>query len=426
MNEDFLHYIWQQELFSKKLRSVDGDDIEIISTGMHNTDAGPDFSNARIRLNGTIWAGNIEIHIDSADWEKHRHHQDPAYNNVILHVVGKFTRQAFRSNGEVIPTVILEYDPSLFERYQHMVGSNLDIPCQADLKKVDDFSIKLWLESLSIERIEEKSQYIQEVMSFTNNNWEETFYISLARNFGFKTNALPFELMAKATPQKLLAKYGKNLHQLEALLFGQAGLLSGQGDDAYYQALQKEYGYFQKIHSLKPIDGFLWKYLRLRPSNFPTIRLAQFAHLAHSSEHLFSKTIEAKTLDELNSLYDCHVSDYWKTHYTFGKTSKNKTKNIGKTALQGLYINTIIPFLFIYGKSRGKEYLVENALHLLSEIPAESNAIIKNWANLGIVAENAAQSQALIQLKNSYCIQKNCLYCQIGNAIIRNKINEAG
>lgn len=420
MTEDFLHYIWKQGLFENKVLSDTGEQVEIISQGMQNMDAGPDFLNARVRINGVLWAGNIEIHIDSAGWTKHNHQKDAAYDNVILHVVAQINKPAFRTNGEQLPTIELKFNNRYFKKYEELLNKKQAIPCNPDIKKVDSILKSVWLDTLCIERLENKTQYIHEILAFTKGNWEETFYVGLARSFGFKTNALPFELLAKSVPLKLVMKYSDNPFILEALLFGQAGFLSEQALDDYQATLQKEYEFLKKVHNLKPIEKHLWKFLRLRPVNFPTIRLAQFVSLFHKSSALFSKTIETPGIKQLEELLTCEAGEYWHTHYTFGKISTKKKKPVGDKALSGIIINTIIPFLFLYGKIRGKNEQMEKALRLLEGLPAENNSIINDWIDAGLIPENANQSQALLQLTGNYCIHKNCLNCQIGNIIIRN------
>jgi hypothetical protein len=421
MNEEFLHYIWSQELFEKVMLADTGEKIEILAPGVYNKDAGPDFMNARIKIDATIWAGNIEIHLDSEAWKIHRHAINLAYNNVILHVVLKSGEAVFRQNGTQIPTVVLKFDPKIFKKYLELSSGKPPLPCSSELKRVDDFIINMWLESLMIERLESKTAYIRSLLEFTKESWEDTFYIILARNFGFNTNALPFELLAKSIPLKILSKYRNNLIQLEALLFGQAGFLNNEFSDEYALTLKKEYEYIRKAHNLVPIENHLWKFLRLRPINFPAIRIAQFAALVHKSNHLFSKTIEANTIDDLELLYKVGVSDYWKNHFTFNKTSKSTSKIMGELALTAIIINTVIPFMFIYGILRAKSDLKQKALYILGQIPAEKNHITRSWVKAGIVPDNASQSQALIQLSNEYCKQKNCIYCQIGNSILRNR-----
>jgi hypothetical protein len=421
MNEEFLHFIWAQELFNKELIADTGEKVEVISTGTLNKDAGPDFLNARIKIDNTIWAGNVEIHTDSANWEKHKHNIDKGYDSVILHVVYSNNQPTVNSNGRKISTVVLDFDSELYEKYQKIVAGKMPVPCHRDLKKVDDFIINMWFNSLIAERLEEKTDYLKLILELTKGNWEETFYIALARTFGFKTNALPFEMLAKSIPLKLLSKYKSDLKPLEALLFGQAGFFESQAEDKYTLLLQKEYEYIRTAHRLKPLENHLWKFLRLRPANFPTIRIAQFASLVHQSQHLFSKTIEANSFDELFKLYNCSVSEYWENHYSFGKLSKPEKKSIGKSSVFGIFINTVIPFIFLYGKQHGNNVMTEKAIGLLEQLPAEKNHIVESWIAEGIKVNNSLQSQALLQLTSNYCISKNCLYCQIGNTIIRNR-----
>lgn len=421
MKEEFLHFIWKQELFEKQLIADTGEEIEVISTGMHNHDSGPDFINARIKINNTIWAGNIEIHTRSENWKQHKHHIDPAYNNVILHIVASKGAKCFRQNGEQLPTAELQYRPELYLNFQDILKSSDKIPCAKDLKLVDVFTVKIWFDSLCIDRIESKTNHIRDALSGTNNNWEEAFFHILSKSFGFKTNSLPFELLAKSIPIRILVKYSSNIYQLEALLFGQAGFLYNDFDCEYHLRLRKEYSYLKKIHKLSPIEQHLWKFLRLRPSNFPTVRIAQFAALINKSKHLLSKIIETENINDLRALFDCRASEYWNEHYNFGSKTTKKEKKLGKAAIDGILINTIIPFVFYYGKNRMRHELIDRALTLLSKIPAEVNSIIRKWRDLDIIAKNAAESQALIQLTNNYCNSKNCLYCQLGNEIIRKK-----
>jgi hypothetical protein len=422
MTEQFLQYIWQHQLFEKEnMLSVQKEKVEIITPGVYNTNAGPDFLNARIKLNDTIWAGNIEIHTDSALWQTHGHHRNKAYNNVILHVVLNYSIPATTTDNREIPTIELKIDETLVRNYQSLVFSESSIPCSEGLHLADSFIWKMWLDRLCIERLESKTDQIKGLLDQNKGNWEESFYIILAKSFGFKTNALPFEMLARLTPLKVISKYSNNLTQLEALLFGQAGFLNEMPEDQYTESLKKEYQYLKKVHNLKPVEKHLWKFLRLRPSNFPTIRIAQFAGLIHRSSRLFSKILEAENINTLHNLLKCHVSEYWNTHYTFGTTSKLQKKNLGKLAINGLLINTIVPFMFIYGKDRGMEEVSSRAIDFLELLPPEKNTIVSQWNNHNVIAKNAAQSQALIELLNIYCNEKNCLYCQVGNTIIQHR-----
>jgi len=420
MKEEFLQFIWKYKLYNKTgLQSTNNDGIEVLNEGSQNLDSGPDFFNAKIKIKDTVWAGNVEIHINSSDWYTHKHHQDKAYDNVILQVVYNHDREVFRTNGQLIPTLELRFDQNLLSNYDSLLSEETWIPCQEEVNRVDSFTMANWLEKLTIERLQEKSIKINEQLDQTNNSWEESFYIQVARNFGFKLNADPFEQLAKSLPLKTLAKHKNNLFQIEALLYGQAGFLMEESGDAYYLRLKKEYIYLKRKFDLKPIEKHTWKFLRSRPGNFPTIRIAQFSSLIHNSTALFSKVMDTSTMKEFFNLFKLKPSEYWETHYQFNKESVKKEKPIGKSAIDILLINTIIPFLFVYGKSKGLPKLQEKAIQLLEEIKPEKNTIISKWDELGLKASNAFETQALIQLKNKYCSHKKCLNCRIGNLIIR-------
>jgi len=419
MTEDFLHYIWKYGKFdSQNFRTTNGEKIEILSKGLHNRHAGADFSNAKIKIGDTIWAGNVEIHLHAGDWYRHKHDSNPAYNNVILHVVAEAAQATLRTSGEEIPTAVLPIQPKLIEQYNNLMDKQLDIACAKQIHEIKPYIFEFWLEKLMVERLQEKSEAILFHFRQNKNNWELTFYQMLARNFGFKLNAQPFEQLARALPLIYLAKHKNNLHQIEAMLFGQAGFLADENGDEYYLSLQKEYHFLQKKFNLKPIEKHLWKFLRLRPVNFPTIRLAQFARLVHRSSALFSRIIETEKFENLMQLFDIQASDYWDTHYVFNKESKKQVKRFGKTAFQAVLINTVVPFLFLYGKEKDDNKLKDRALQFLNALPSEKNHLIKKWEKLNIKAENAAYSQALLQLKNEYCDKKRCLECAVGNALI--------
>lgn len=425
MKEEFLHYIWKYRLYKdSNLKNQNKESIEVLNQGTHNIDSGPDFFNAKIKINETIWAGNVEIHINSSDWFTHNHHKDKAYNNVILQVVLNHNKEAVRTNGKSISTLEIEFDHGLLKNYESLIKNELWISCQNDIHKVDSFILQNWLEKLSIERLEEKAEKVNKLLKITNNNWETSFYFQLAQNFGFKLNSDPFELLAKSLPLQYLAKHKDSLFQIEALLFGQAGFLNTESGDEYYERLKEEYSYLQKKFGLIPIENHLWKFLRSRPGNFPTIRIAQFAQLIHSSISLFSKILQTESVNDFYKLFIVKPSEYWDNHYIFNKESIEKSKTIGKSAVDIILINTIIPFLFIYGKAKGLHELQERSIKILENIKPEKNSIITRWKDLGLEATNAFNTQALIQLKNKYCNLKKCLNCQAGNYIIR-KVNES-
>ncbi|XHR97796.1 DUF2851 family protein [Mucilaginibacter sp. UC70_90] len=422
--EDFLHYIWKFRLFEREnLQTVDGEELEIFSAGLHNSDSGPDFHNARIRIGETVWAGNVEVHLSASDWQKHGHTNDGAYDNVILHVVYRNDVPLFLPNGRKVPTLELQsrISEALYNKYHKLVfGNQSFIPCENGIATVDSLTMQNWLTRVLVERMEKRSTNVAAALALNKGDWEETFYQFLAANFGFKVNALPFELMAKSLPQLILAKNKNSPMQIEALIFGQAGLLEGEFKDDYPLKLQKEYEYLRKKYNLKPIESHLWKFMRLRPQNFPTIRLAQFAALIVQSNHLLSKTLEIKEVKALRSLFtEIKVNDYWDDHYRFDVQSKPSSKNMGDGSVDILLLNTVALFLFSYGKQHQQQYYISRSLKLLENLPAEKNNIIADFVNLGVKIETAFESQALLELKNNYCNYKKCLQCGVGNKILK-------
>ena len=421
MLEEFLQYIWKYGLFDRhNLVSDTGEPVEIIKLGEQNMNAGPDFTDVRLRIGKTLWAGNVEVHIHASDWYKHQHHKDEAYSSVVLQVVHKSDQTVKRKNGEVLPSVELKFDDHIYRNYKELIGNKMWIACQDKLAGLDKFVINYWMDTLMIERLIEKSSSIRQTLEQNHNDWTETFYIHLARNFGFKVNADPFEMLARSVPVKYLARHKNNLSQLEAVLFGQAGFLNDNAEDEYINTLRKEYKFLQSKFNLKPLDKHIFKFLRLRPDNFPTIRIAQFASLIYKSSFLFSKIIDTESVSKLTGCFDIAASDYWSEHYQFGKEfagRKNK-KKLGNESFNNIIINTVAPFLFLYGLVNGREDVKDRALNFLHDVPAEKNAIIRGWAETGIKPVNAFQSQALIQLKNNYCNRHKCLQCQLGNKII--------
>jgi len=422
MREDFLHYLWRMKrLDFANLQTTQGEPIHILHFGRHNTHAGPDFLEARIQIGDTQWAGNVEMHLQASEWLQHQHQKDKAYNNVILHVVLEEDQAIHRTSGERIPCLEVKkrIPPKLSKTYQQLQHSAYWIPCQHHFHSVSGLTKNMWLDRLLVERLEQKTVYIAERLQQNTNNWETTFYQILARNFGVKVNADPFELLAKNTPSSLFAKHKTNLFQIEALLFGQAGLLEKDFEDAYPQALKKEYLFLKGKYSLSPIRSESWRFLRMRPANFPTIRLAQFATLIYQSSHLLSKILEIKILKDIEKLFEISLSDYWLTHYVFDKETPKRKKTLGKSTIHLLVINTIAPFLFLYGSQKGIEDYKDLALQLLESIPPEKNSIIRQWEGLGMQPESAYQTQALLQLKNEYCSSHRCLECSIGGAILK-------
>ncbi len=420
--EEFLQYIWENRLFSAdNMKTVIGEELEIINVGKRNTDSGPDFFNAKIKIDDTIWVGNIEIHKNASEWNKHNHQSNKAYNNVILHVVENSDSPIFRSNGEEIPVFVLKYPSHLKTNYQNLLDAKTWIACENQFHKIDPIILQLGFNRLMVERLENKTEEILTRLQQNNSDWNTTFYQVLARMFGFKVNALPFELLAKSLPLEVLAKHKSSLFQIESLLFGNSGLLNDQllGDE-YYLNLRDEYAFLYKKYKLKGIESHLWKFMRLRPGNFPTVRISQFAALIHRSHGLFSKIIEIEDLDILKKLFKVEASEYWNVHYSFNKKSKrNSIKELGETSVNMLIINVVIPFLFVYGEKQNKEYLKNRALEFLEKLPPEQNSIVEKWEKLGVNARSAFESQALLQLKNKFCERKKCLNCQIGVKLVK-------
>lgn len=432
MQEEFLWHIWKFRLFdSRNLQTTGGEVLQIIKTGEHNRDAGPDFFNARIKIGKTVWAGNVEMHLRASDWKKHFHEKNRAFDNIILHIVYEADAKLFRKNGEEIPALELKnrIPQNIYGKYLRFKASRDWIPCGKQISSVEKFTLNNWLDRLLVERLERKSKAITESLKQNKNNWEETFYQFLARNFGQKINSEPFELFARALPVSVLAKHKNSLSQIEALLFGVAGMLSptptlparegaGKQHDEYFLELQKEFKFLKQKFNLKSIDSSLWKFMRLHPPNFPTIRISQFANLIFRASHLFSKILEAATVEQIINLLYAETSEYWETHYRFGKTSAKRKKILGKDSIHLIIINTIVPFLFVYGKERGEEKLCERALLFLEKTDAENNSIVSKWKTAGVPAKNAYQTQALLQLKNEYCSKKRCLECAVGAKLL--------
>jgi len=420
--EEFIHFIWENRLFhNKSLKTQSGEKVEIVKTGRRNTNAGPDFFNAQVKIDDTLWAGNIEIHKKASDWEKHNHSSNKAYENVILHVVEEADKSTFRMNGTQIPTLEITWPEQFTRNYRKLLDSKSWIACQEQFHQVDPVLLRLGFNRLMIERLENKTTEIEKRLAENKNNWNETFYQMLARMFGFKVNAVPFELLAKAVPMQILAKHKSNLFQLEALLFGTSGLLNEEliGDD-YFIRLREEFSFLYKKYNLKTVEPHLWKFMRLRPVNFPTIRIAQLAHLIQKSQGLFSKIIETDNLPGLKNLFEVKASDYWDSHYRFNKnTTRSQPKELGETSINTLIINVVAPFLFVYGEKQNQEHLKNRALDFLEQLPAEKNSIVKNWEVLGIQPRSAFETQALIELKTHYCEPKKCLNCQIGNKLVK-------
>lgn len=424
--EVFLHYIWKLKLFDfNTLCTTDDETVELVNVGIHNHNTGPDFKDARIRIGGTLWAGSVEIHKKSSDWLVHQHQKDKAYNNTILHVVYEHDQNIYRSDGIPIPTLVLKdkIPAQYVQRYWELSTSKNKIPCEHRFFAVPVALKNIWLERLVVERLEDKTSEIRRSLEQSQNNWEVTFYQFLARNFGAKQNSMTFEALAKSLPLRVLSKHKSNLFQLEALLLGQAGFLSTseatKTKDDYWLKLQKEYTFLAKKYQLISLNASSWQFGRMRPANFPTIRLAQFAVLIHQSTHLFSKILVEPNVNLLRKMFLIQLQGYWTNHYRLGEESSKRKKSLGGGTVDLILINTIAPFLFVYGDYKGIEMYKERAVRLLQILQPEQNSIIANWQNLGMVTDSAHDTQGLLQLKKKYCDSKRCLSCSIGHRILQ-------
>ncbi|RZJ74195.1 MAG: DUF2851 family protein [Flavobacterium sp.] len=421
--EEFLHFVWQFRLYDvQQLRTVDGKLLKVLNCGFPNKNAGPDFTNAKIVIDETTWVGQVEVHLKTSDWNVHQHQKDNAYDNVILHVVWEHDTEIATKDGAILPTLILKgkVQEHLFDKYESLINSVSAFPCENQLKDIDSFVVNGFLSRVLVERLAQKSEEVFERLAQLNGNWDETFYHFMAKSFGFKVNALPMQLLAQSLPQSLFAKHRDQPLQVEALIFGQAGFLSQSFEDDYLNRLRTEYDFLKKKYGLTGIDLSLWKFLRMRPQNFPTLRLAQFAALVSASNHLFSKVLEVKNVKDLRLLFDnLPVNIFWQTHYHFNKEAEKVGLQLGQSSIDNILINTVSLFLFAYGKYTGQANYQTRAFYLLESIAAENNNIISQYLATGLRVENAYQTQALLQLRKNYCNEKKCLNCGIGLKILK-------
>lgn len=416
--EDFLHYVWKYNLYDKNLVTTKGERIEVLDVGLHNHDSGPDFFNAKIKIDEKVWVGNIEIHTSSDNWEKHGHHKDKNYDSVILHLTGNANAPVIASNGRIIPECVLKY-PSYIEDNMHLLlKSNIEYPCSGYIKSMLNIKLKSWMDFLLIERMERKTKDVEKLLEKFINSWEDVFYVLIARSFGFGLNSDIFERLGKSLPLSFIKKHADSVFQIEALLFGQAGMLNQEPLDDYQKKLKLEYAFLRNKFGLIPLDEFLFKKMRTRPSSFPQIRIAQLASLLYSHEHLFNQILYAKDIGTIRLIFHCNASEYWQTHYSFGIEAPKKSKYLGDCALDSLIINSVCPILFCYGKKIQDEHFCDKSFFFLESMKAENNVITRTFGKLGVKIKNACDSQACIQLKREYCEKKKCLVCRIGHTVL--------
>ncbi|MES2577991.1 MAG: DUF2851 family protein [Bacteroidota bacterium] len=421
MKEDFLHYLWRFKKFDTlNLKTVNNEEITIVNVGQYLELAGPDFFNAQIVIGAQKWAGNVEIHIKSSDWYVHHHEKDAGYENVILHVVWEHDVAVFRSDNSEIPVLALkEYvEKATLENYQSLMTPKSWIFCEKQLKDVDEFALKNWQERLFFERLERKSQPIFDLLEQTNQDWEGVLFCLLAKNFGLNTNGEIFYKMAQSIPFSIIRKESFEVENIEALIFGTAGLLDSEKEDNYFKDLKFRHFYLLHKYQIEKVCIEPVQFFKHRPDNFPTIRLSQLANLYHSQQNLFSKINSLSSLKSTYELFQIVASEYWQNHYQFDKESPMKQRKLSKSFIDLIVINTIIPIQFTFAKSQGKE-ISEDLIQLLNEVVAEKNAIIEKFTSFGIQSKTAFETQSLLQLKNEYCNKSKCLECVIGSELMK-------
>ena len=430
--EQLLHYVWKHKLYPlKELKTSDGQQVEVIDPGLHNRNAGSDFFNAKIRIGTTMWVGNVEIHDKASDWYQHGHDKDSHYDNVVLHVAGLLDTEVMKSNGQYVPQMLLSVPDDVMQHYDELQKTDEYPPCYKVIPDLSSLIIHSWMAALQTERLEQKTEAIRKRAEMCNGSWEDAYFVTLARNYGFGINGDVFEQWAYNMPLSAVAHHRDDLFQIEAIFMGQAGLLELDSipeyyqkealNDGYFAKLRNEYQYLAHKFSMKPIDFKLWRFLRLRPQNFPHIRISQLANLYYQQKAGLSQLVECDTLDELKSVLSSQVTPYWETHYTFGSTSSKNEKHLSYGSLNLLMINTAIPMLFAYGRHTTKEVLCDRAFDFLEQIKAENNYIIRMWQQVGLPVKTAGDSQALIQLKKEYCDKKDCLRCRFGYEYLKRR-----
>ena len=425
MNEALLHTIWKYKLLGQnKFVGTKGETIEIVAIGEHNQDSGPDFFSSKVLINDVLLVGNVEIHIKTSDWLKHKHQLNKAYDNLVLHVV--YEHDVELPQNELFNVSVVELKNiikrSLIEQYSQLELSKQMIPCGKSITMVSDIVWKSWMDRLAISRIEEKTKRIDTLFQLCHQNYEDTLYVLLSRNFGFKINNDAFELLGKSIPYSILKKHADQPIQIEALLFGTAGFLDELFTDAYPKLLQNEYEFLKHKYQLVPLKKELWKFSKTRPVNFPTIRISQLAHLIGKQQSLFHVLEKQPTLLELKAFFNIETTAYWKTHYKFDTEVEESFKPLGESAFHTIVINTIIPFLFFMSERNFNIELKEHAMDILAQLPAEVNTKTKAYTNLGVKTASALESQAQIQLYDFFCSIKACLHCHVGQALLKKSV----
>lgn len=419
--EKLMQYVWKHRLWrSEDMVTNTGKKVRVVDPGLLNTDAGPDFFNAKIEIDGHMWVGNVEMHYRATDWKRHHHDSDKAYDSVILHVVAKDDAPVRRTNGELIPQLVLEVSPQFNADYASLVGATIEVPCATKIKQVPHLTIVEWVEGLAFERLHGKVERIHQLLDSFNGSWEDVCYVTLARNFGFGINNDAFERLARRTPLRLLGKHSDSVLQIEALLFGQAGMLDAQkpGMDSYYNQLCTEYAFLSNKFQLTPMEKESWKLFRIRPQNFPYRRIAMLAQFIEGGFRMMNRILDAEGEKEMRALFEVELSGYWTKHYTFGKPNERATATLSRNSIDIILINTVAPLLYAYGELTGNYEMTDKAIKLLEDLRAESNSIVAHFVAYGIDCPDALTSQALVQLKREYCDARKCIYCKIGHHLL--------
>ncbi|MDY6241519.1 MAG: DUF2851 family protein [Prevotella sp.] len=430
--EQLLHYCWKHKLFPLEgLQTTDGQPVEVIDPGLHNLNAGPDFFNAKVKIDGTLWVGNVEIHDKSSDWFAHGHEKDPHYNNTILHVAGLIDCNVRTQSGITPPQVQLSVPDQVRRNYDDLIKTDTYPPCYKIIPSLSRLTVHSWMSALEAERLERKTKDIRWRAEHCDGSWESAYFVTMARNYGFGINSEPMEQWAFAMPLTVVAHHRDDLFQIEALFMGQAGLLNPESiperhrdaaiADDYFQKMRREYQFLAHKYSLSPIDHRLWRFLRLRPQNFPHIRISQLANLYYQNKTDLSRLAEAETLDAAKEMLATQVTPYWQTHYAFGCESAKNEKHLSASSVNLLLINTVVPMLFAYGRHRQDDKLCDRAFDFLESLRAEDNTIVRTWREVGLTVDNAGDSQALIQLKKVYCDRRDCLRCRIGYEYLKSR-----
>ena len=424
------HYIWKHRMIPMPARCCKGEQVEVLYPGLHNDNAGPDFSNASVCIDSVKWTGNVEIHVKASDWYAHGHHLDDAYDNVILHVVAIDDKRVTRKDGTEIPQLAVVLPRDFYITYSELSADMKGVRCASDIPSIPPLNREDWLETIAIERLHFKAQRILDWYHSLNCDWEQTMFTALARGLGFNLNGVPFELLAKSIPLNYLYRHSDSLMQIEALLFGQAGMLNGSMHifDDYYQSLCREYGFLARKYGLRPMRLDLWKYARTRPQNFPHRRIALLAAAIYAGRGFTSYILDAKgNIDQLLKNFDWQLHQYWRDHFAFGAEGRTDSANTSLSAASRrlLLINVAAPFYYAYAQITGDYLQAEYGCDILSHLPPEKNSIITSWENTGLKPHNASRSQALLHLRSEYCDKQRCLNCRFGHHLLRKSVHSS-